>query len=552
MGRPHERGFGLRPLGYFPPVDMEEEGRLESAARPPGVFSGTSGKDFRVLAAGTAQNIVGLAVFVVGTFAANILIARAFGGGGTGAVALGIVTIGTQFAFIVAAGTRFGMDMAAVRYVAIDIGAGHPGRIRPLVGKAIQIAAAISIAVGIVVYLVAGPVGRALGDAQTAGPTAAALRAAAVAIPFVALTYVWVAGGRGLKVMRHTLYVQWMAQPLLWIVLMLVLWQIHKTEAMAVWAYAASWCLSSVAARFLWSSISGGHAREELEPGTASVLVRYGAPRAPAALLSQGLFWIDYFVASHFIGAGYVTAEEVGVYSACVRVALAMVLFLTAVSYVFSPFVADLHARGERDRLDALFKAITRWTVAGTIPLLLLMLIVPQAILQVFGGGRFATGSDALRILVVGQAINVSVGAAGFVLIMAGRTGWDLVVYALSATLDLTLAWLLVPRFGIDGAAAAQAITIAASNWLRLALVRRFVGIFPWDRTYARLVVPAMVCAVVMVAVHVAVADTKWYVQLVTVAVLGGIAYVPALLAFGLAPGEKVALRNGIAKLRGR
>ena len=54
-----------------------------------------------------------------------------------------------------------------------------------------------------------------------------------------------------------------------------------------------------------------------------------------------------------------------------------MVLFLTAVSYVFSPFVADLHARGERDRLDALFKAITRWTVAGTIPLLLLMLIVP-------------------------------------------------------------------------------------------------------------------------------------------------------------------------------
>src|SRR5207247_10094117 len=131
---------------------MEEEGRLESAARPPGVCSGTSGKDFRVLAAGTAQNIVGLAVFVIGTFAANILIARAFGGGGTGAVALGIVTIGTQFAFILAAGSRFGMDMAAVRYVAIDIGAGHPGRIRPLVATAIEIAAAISIAVGPAVF----------------------------------------------------------------------------------------------------------------------------------------------------------------------------------------------------------------------------------------------------------------------------------------------------------------------------------------------------------------------------------------------------------------
>src|SRR5205809_8129699 len=97
---------------------MEEEGRLESAARPPGVFSGTGGNDYRVLAAGTAQNIVGLAVFVVGTFAANILIAPSFGGGVAGAVAPGIVTTGTPFAFIVAAATRLAMDIAAARYLA--------------------------------------------------------------------------------------------------------------------------------------------------------------------------------------------------------------------------------------------------------------------------------------------------------------------------------------------------------------------------------------------------------------------------------------------------
>ena len=530
----------------------EEEAQLEVAERPAGVFAGTEGKDFKVLAAGTAQNIVGLVVFVIGTFGANILIARSFGGGGAGAIALGIVTIGTQFAFIVAAGTRFGMDMAAVRYVAIDIGAGHPGRIRPLVGRAIEIAAAISIAVGAVVYVVAGPVGRALGDTQTADATAAALRAAAVAIPFVALTYVWVAASRGLKVMRHTLYVQWVAQPLLWIVLMVAFWQIQKTEAMAVWAYAASWFLAAVAGRYFWGSISGGHEREELEPGAAGALVRYGAPRAPAALLSQGLFWIDYFVASYFVSAGDVTAAEVGVYSACVRVALVMVLFLTAVSYVFSPFVADLHARGERDRLDALFKAITRWTVAGTIPLLLLLLILPQSILRIFGGSEFASGSDALRILVIGQAINVSVGAAGFVLIMAGRTGWDLVVYGVSAALDLTLAWILVPRFGIEGAAASQAITIAVSNWLRLALVRRFVGIFPWDLTYLRLVLPTLACAAAMLAAHEVTIGTKWYLQLVVVGVIGAIAYVPALIVFGLTPKEKIALRNGVSKIRAR
>ena len=39
--------------------------------------------------------------------------------------------------------------------------------------------------------------------------TVASIRAAGVAIPFIALTYVWLGGSRGLKVMRHTLYVQW-------------------------------------------------------------------------------------------------------------------------------------------------------------------------------------------------------------------------------------------------------------------------------------------------------------------------------------------------------
>jgi hypothetical protein len=68
-------------------VDPEEEAQLEVAAAPTGVFAGTEGKDFRVLAAGTAQNIIGLGVFVIGTFAANILIARSFGGGTAGATA---------------------------------------------------------------------------------------------------------------------------------------------------------------------------------------------------------------------------------------------------------------------------------------------------------------------------------------------------------------------------------------------------------------------------------------------------------------------------------
>ena len=532
-------------------MDPEEEALLEAAAEPQGVFAGTEGKDFRVLAAGTAQNIVGLAVFVLGSFAANILISRSFGGGDAGAIALGIVTVGTQVAFIAAAGTRMGMDMASVRYVSIEMGAGRPGRVRVVVARSVLIALALSALVGALTVAFAAQIGNALSpDPAHVSQTVASIRAAGVAIPFIALTYVWLGGSRGLKVMRHTLYVQWVAQPLLWIALMLALWQVDKTEPMAVWAYAGSWILSAAAAWLFWMGLGRRFAKEPAEAGLTKGLLQYGAPRAPAALLSQGLFWIDYFVAA-YIGLPSVTPDDLGVYAACVRVALAMVLFLTAVSYVFAPFVADLHARGEREKLDALFKSITRWTVAGTIPILLLMLLAPASILRLFGGENFTAGTTALRILVIGQAINVSVGAAGFVLIMAGRTGWDLAVYGLSALLDIVLSFLLVPKFGINGAAAAQAITISCSNWLRLVLVRRYVGIFPWDRPYARLALPAIACGAAMLLAQAVLPGTKWLLELIGIALAGAIVYVPVLLRFGLTEGERIALRNGIAKVRG-
>ena len=108
----------------------------------------------------------------------------------------------------------------------------------------------------------------------------------------------------------------------------------------------------------------------------------------------------------------------------------------TSVSLTFSPFVADLHHRGERERLDDLYKRVTRWALTATIPVLLVLAVLPGPVLRVFGED-FGAGADALRILIVGMIVPVMVGTVGFILIMAGRTGWDLVVYLGGFVIDV-------------------------------------------------------------------------------------------------------------------
>jgi O-antigen/teichoic acid export membrane protein len=272
--------------------------------------------------------------------------------------------------------------------------------------------------------------------------------------------------------------------------------------------------------------------------------VRFGALRAPGTLFSQLLFWTDFFVLSLlWSDQGPAGASATGQYSAVLRAAQSLFLFLTSVSLTFSPFVADLHHRGERERLDGLYRSVTRWTLAATIPVLLVLAILPGPVLRIFGA-EFVAGQDALRIVIVGMIVPVMVGTVGFILIMAGRTGWDLLVYLGGFAIDLVVALALAgpAQLGVRGAAIAQAVTLSCSAVARLLLVRRFLGIWPFDRQYVRLVVPAAVGGIAMWALASVVPDGRWGLELVIAGLGGAAVYGAAALAVGITAEERASL----------
>jgi O-antigen/teichoic acid export membrane protein len=456
----------------------------------------------------------------------------------------GIVTMMTQAAFVLSFATRAGMDMAVLRDVAMEVGVHGYGRIRVPVARATVIAALVSTVVAVLGVVFADQIRSLFSIDDDSGRWV--VEAACAGLPFLALANVWLSATRGLKIMRYTLYIFWAGQPLLWILLMVAGWQVSETAWMSTLAYSASWACASVAAYLAWRKESRAWPADPMESGDMSRLLRYAGPRAPAALFSQLLFWTDLFVV-----ARYVSDADVDVYSAALRAGQVMVLFLTSVSLMFSPFVADLHNRGETKRLDGLFKSLTRWTIAATLPAFLLLVIAPAEALRIFGSD-FSRGETALLILLAGQFVNVFTGSVGFVLIMVGRTGWDLIVYAGSLALNLGVAFSLAPRYGITGAAIANAVTFAASKWARLVLVKRFVDIQPYDRHYFRLIAPTAAAAVAMMTVHTVAGDWGWALDLVATGVIGTLVYIGAYLAIGLTPAERRGLSDLASGFRSR
>jgi len=167
-------------------------------------------------------------------------------------------------------------------------------------------------------------------------------------------------------------------------------------------------------------------------------------------------------------------------------------------------------------------------------------------------GNEFVSGKAALEILIIGLIVPVIVGTVGFILIMVGRTGWDLLVYMGSFVTAVGIAVVLAPHIGMRGAAIAEAVTLTASALARLILVKRFVDIWPFDRWYLRLIPATVAGGITMWAVHQALNGPKWLIDLGGSILAGCVVYGVVLLFTGLKPGERRAVLSLASRLVGR
>jgi len=187
----------------------------------------------------------------------------------------------------------------------------------------------------------------------------------------------------------------------------------------------------------------------------------------------------------------YWGAREVGIYSVSAAVVAYVSLILNSVNQVFSPMIADLHAREDNAMLGHLYKALTKWILGLTLPLAITVMVYASPILRIFGHD-FEAGWAVLIIGTFGQLVNCGVGSVGLLLLMSGNQRRLLRVQVAMAAVMTVASVALVPNWGIVGAAVAAAITNAGTNAWNLLEVRRVLGLSPFSRSYLRLLVPTI------------------------------------------------------------
>jgi O-antigen/teichoic acid export membrane protein len=197
----------------------------------------------------------------------------------------------------------------------------------------------------------------------------------------------------------------------------------------------------------------------------------------------------------------YLGPRSVGIYSVAAAVVAYETLVLNSVNQVFSPVIADLHSRGDNAMLGKLYQSLTKWMFAITLPLAITVIVDAGPLMRTFGHD-FEAGWPILIIGTLGQLVNCAVGSVGLMLLMSGNQSRLLRAQAGMAVVMTVLSVVLIPIWGVVGAAIAAAITNAGTNLWNLASVRRIFRFSPFTAKFARLVPPGLGAIVIVVALR--------------------------------------------------
>jgi O-antigen/teichoic acid export membrane protein len=182
----------------------------------------------------------------------------------------------------------------------------------------------------------------------------------------------------------------------------------------------------------------------------------------------------------------YRGAHAVGIYAVATALIAYEPIILQSVNQIFAPVIADIHTRGDLALLGRLFQTLTKWMLAVTFPLAIVMITHARPIMRIFGH-EFEAGWPILVVGTCGQLVNCGVGSVGYLLLMSGNQRRLIRVQAVMAVVMVLLSVGLVPLWGALGAAVASALTNVGVNAWNLLEVRTALKLSPYNRSYLKL-----------------------------------------------------------------
>lgn len=459
---------------------------------------------------------------------------------GLGTSAFGLYALAASIVDPLSGITMFGMDLALNRRASVAHTEGDTDRAVAASAGALRVVFTSGVLVTLALVLAAPLVAGWNRSPGLVGP----LRAYAAQPIGYHLASIFIVATQAKMVMKYDFWARGLFQPLALLALTSLTLLLGWGATGAAGAVTAGMTLTTVLAAYFYSREYplGRTLRSAVRDPIDWGLVRMGAP-----MVLLGLVWNLQGAVDLWALARYRDEAAVGAYKG----ALIWVVSLSQVRGTFAPVIyatlPPMLERGDTDAIRAFIQRQNRWVAVIAMPLCVLFAGFGEGLLALYGRG-FRAGTGALAILALGNLCG-ALAVPGYVLLLGGHTRYSTLAGASCLAFQLASLPLLVPRYGLAGAALSSALGMLLSQVVQQGFAWRVARVHGFSWGLAKVAIAALSGLALGRLVYAALPPD------IRVRFFGGVGvaavvYLVVLVALGLTAEEREMFAAGVARVR--
>jgi len=401
-------------------------------------------------------------------FLKRVLIARFYTPGDYGYFNL-YMTVLAIFATFGAFGLRSGIQ----RNISYYLGKDEEKKVSSIIGWGLSISIIVGIGSGAILYLFSPYIAPFFSDNPD---LVYYFRLAGLAVPFSVLVTVLTSVFRGFQRTKEKIIFHRLGQSTLLLAFIIIIGGLaYSFDTIIIGAFAST-AITSIFFIFYYFKIVKTELNLEkklgFQKGLGKKLILFSLPLVLVDMMMRVMGWADTILIGYFS-----TEEAVGFYNAARPLTSFISIGLSVTLFIYSPLAAKFYAQEKFKENEVIYSALTKWICFLTLPIALVLIIFPEVVIKTSFGGDYLPGMIPLQILAIAYFVNNLMGPNGATLTAYGKTKFLMYATSGAAALNVLLNMLLIPIYGIIGAAAATGLSLIGMNTIRVLKLNKLAGI---------------------------------------------------------------------------
>lgn len=430
----------------------------------------THERALKTVAKGAGIAFIGLLFGKFFAYLTRVFIARIMGPEVYGLISMGIAII-SVFATL----ALLGFNPGLTRFIAFYRGKKNLEKVKGSIFSAFRISLPISIILAILLFVFSKHI--ALFFSKPA--LIPIFQILSFALPFSVIMSLSCSTLVGFKLIKHKVYTVDIGKNLSTLLLVAIFFYLGFNLFGATLGFTLGFFVSSLVGLYYIKTKIFPKIKKIKSVYATKELVSFSWPLLMVAVLGLVMSWTDVLMLGYFD-----TAVNVGIYSAALNTCVFLGVVSTAFGFIFIPLISELYSQDKKEEIRNIYKTSTRWMFSIIFPTFLIFILFPDNILRILFGEEFVLGSLSLIILSFGVLFSISTGLSIETTIAIGKNKVINYITSIAASSNIILNIILIPIYGMIGAAIAMASAYIIWSFLTLYYLYKKINIQPYDRNY--------------------------------------------------------------------